>query len=116
MVLSWKMLNHRPNKSLSPVDNVRNLQSQEKNTKASITHLANRFKNLETNVHEPSTLDLAEQIAQKLKSLNSEFKVQHFAIIDLINEEDQDSLSKEQEILDNHDEEIVGISLRIENL
>ena len=41
-----------------------------------------------------------------LKILDEQFKAQHFLIIDAINESDEDSLAKEQEVLDTHDDEI----------
>ena len=51
-----------------------------------------------------------------LKSLDVQFKNQHFLIIDAIDESDVDSLAKEQEVLDNHDEEISVMCLRIQQL
>ena len=62
------------------------------------------------------TLDLAQQLTPNLKSLDAQFKDQHFLIIDTIDESDVDSLAREQEVLDNHDEEISVMSLRIQQL
>ena len=78
--------------------------------------LSTRLKALETKVHEPTTLDLAQQLAPTLKSLDAQFKDQHFSIIDTIDESDSDSLAKEQEVLDNHDEESSVLLLRIQQL
>ena len=85
-------------------------------TKASITRLNTRLKSLQSEVHEPATLDLAQQLATNLKALDVQFKEQHFSIIDQIDESDSDSLGKEQEILDAHDEELSMLLLKIKQL
>ena len=61
-------------------------------------------------------LNLAQQLTPNLKSLDAQFKDQHFLIIDAIEESDVDSLAKEQEVLDNHDEEISVMHLCIQQL
>lgn len=83
---------------------------------ASITKLANRLKDLESRVHESSTLSLAQKMTQKLESLDPDFKVQHFALIDAIHPNDEETLSKEQEVLDGHDNNITVLSVRMEQL
>ena len=49
--------------------------------KASITRLNTRLTELETKVHEPSTLSHAKKLSAKLESLDSEFKVHHYGIV-----------------------------------
>ena len=93
-----------------------NLQKTRGITRVSITKLFTRLKTLESKVHEPMTLDLAQQLMPNLKSLDAQFKDQHFLIIDTIDESDVDSLAKEQEVLDTHDEEISVMSLQIQQL
>ena len=63
-----------------------------------------------------STLDLANQVVPNLKALDEQFKAQHFLIVDAINETDETSLTREQDILDQHDDDISVISLRITQL
>ena len=41
---------------------------------------------------------------EKLKSLASEFKKHHFTIIELVDEEDLETLEQEQAQLDNHED------------
>ena len=82
--------------------------------RASITRLATRLKDLETKVDQPTTLDLAHRMSQKLDSLDSEFKVHHYALVDII--DDDDLSSKEQETLDEHDDEIAELAIRIKKL
>ena len=93
-----------------------NLRKRRGAAKASITKLASRLKQLESKVHEPSTLELAQQLVPNLNSLDARFKEQHFLIIDLLEEGDETSLAKEQEVLDNHDEELSTLLLRTQQL
>ena len=82
--------------------------------RASITRLFTRLKDLESKADQPTTLDLARQISQKLESLDSDFKLHHYALIDLI--DDTESMLKEQDILDGHDDEMATLSTRIKRL
>lgn len=84
--------------------------------KASITKFTSRLKQLESKFHEPSTFELAQQLVPNLNSLDARFKEQHFAILDLIDEDDADALAREQEILDVHDEELSMLLLRAQQL
>ena len=80
----------------------------------SITRLSTRLKDLESKADQPATLDLVRQMSQKLESLDSDFKLHHYALINLIN--DIESMLKEQDILDGHDDEMVTLSTRIKRL
>ena len=51
--------------------------------------LSNRIKMLKSKVHEPSNLDLANQLMPNLKTLDEQFKTQHFLIVDAIDESDE---------------------------
>ena len=53
-------------------------------------------------------------MSQKLESLDSNFKLHHYALIDLI--DDTESMLKEQDILDGHDDEMATLSTRIKQL
>ena len=76
----------------------------------SITHLAKRLENLERNQIE-ANLHHARDIEQQLNSLDSEYWKRHFAVIDLI--DDEALLSREQELLDNHDDLVSSLFVRI---
>ena len=81
---------------------------------ASITRLSTRLKELEHKTFDPTTLDLVHLMLQKLESLELEFKVHHYTLIDILdNEED---LQMEQDLLDQHNEEISVLAARIQHL
>ena len=84
-------------------------------SKASITRIRSRIEELEGLGDHPSTAENAKQLASKLESLESEFKSYHFQIVDLV-EEDEEALSREQDILDNHDDQVAAMSVRIKKL
>ena len=67
---------------------------------ASITCLSGRVKELESKADQPTTIDVARCTKDKQESLDSEFKVHHFAVIDVIDEKDGATLRKEQDILE----------------
>ena len=78
----------------------------------SITHLAERLDNLERKQME-AYLHHARDIEQQLNSLDSEFWKRHFAVIDLIDIDNDETLSREQELLDNHDDLVSSLFVRI---
>ena len=82
--------------------------------KASITHFLARVGELEMAFNQPDMLDHAQRSLIRLETLNSEYKVYHFTHIDLI--EDEVILQREQENLDNHDDIVSNLSVRIQRL
>ena len=82
--------------------------------KASITRFLARIGELETAVDQPDTLNHTQRSLIRLETLNSEYKVHHFPLIDLI--EDEAVLQREQEDLDNHDDVVFDVSVCIEKL
>ena len=82
--------------------------------RASVTRQATRLTELELQTREPTTLDLAKQMSQKLISLDAEFRNQHYSLIDMI--DDEDTLAGEQEVLDKHDDTIAELTARVERL
>jgi hypothetical protein len=84
-------------------------------SKASITRICSRIEELEGLGDHPSTVENAKQLASKLESLESEFKSYHFQIVDLL-EEDEEALGREQDILDNHDDQVAAMSVCIKKL
>ena len=93
-----------------------NIRKRRGVIRASNTKLANCLRDLNSRVHESSTLSLAQKMKQRLESLDSDFKVQHFALIDTIHPDDEETLSKEQEVLDGHDDDITTLSVRVKQL
>ena len=55
-------------------------------------------------------------MSQKIESLDSEFRAHHFALIDVVPDEDEETLSKEQETLDKHDDDVAELAVRVERL
>ena len=82
--------------------------------RASITRLTNRVKELESEERSPKTSDFAERLSTKLTQLDSDFREQHHALIDLI--EEDDALEREQETLDTHDDLVTELSVRIKQI
>ena len=82
--------------------------------RASLTRLSNRLRDLEGELGEPKTPELAQRMSQKLSDLDSEFRSHHYALIDLIDEDK--SLAKEQEVLDSHDDLVAELGVRIKQV
>ena len=80
----------------------------------SITRLANRLSVLESKPPNHDTLEAAQQTLQRLSDLQAEFKILHFELIDLI--EDEKALDKEQEIFDTVDEQVDDTKVRIKKI
>lgn len=78
----------------------------------SIAHLAERLQNLETKA-DPNNLHLTQDVERELNSLDTEFWKCHYAVIDLIDIDDKATLSREQELLDNHDDLVNSLFVRI---
>lgn len=71
---------------------------------------------LERKTDERTIGNLAQGMIQKLNSLDDDFKKHHYSIIDAIEEDDEDSLQKEQEELNLHDDHIADFSMRLDQL
>ena len=65
-------------------------------------------------VNQPDTIDHAQRSLIGLEILNFEYKVHHFALIDLI--EDEAVLQREQENLHHHNDIVSDLSVRIQRL
>ena len=85
-------------------------------SKASVTRLNTRLKDLESRIHEPTTSSLAQRMSQMLDTLDADFKKHHYAIIDHIDEADEETLGREQDALDQHDDGISNLTMRIEQV
>lgn len=85
---------------------ISNLRKRRGVVRASITRLGNRLKELEGDPDQPDTADHAQQLTTKLESLDSDFKVHHLQLIDLIDSEDVSMLNIEQDTLDKLDDDV----------
>ena len=102
---------------MSTVDSGRLLANAKKRrgvARASLTRLNTRLKDLEGDAGDPKTLELAQRFSQKLSDLDSEFRTHHHALIDLI--DDEETLAKEQETLDAHDDLVAELSVRVKQV
>ena len=79
-----------------------------------MTKLRTRLGELEKKVDDPSTLDLAQRLASKLDSLDAEFKVHHYSVIEHIVVERE--LLDEQDAIDQHDDIVTELGIRIQKL
>ena len=103
--------------TVMPETDARTLSTQRKRrgvVKASITCLSSRLTELESMVEEPDTHDHAQRLSTKLETLDAEFKTHHFAAIDLI--DDYGTLGREQETLDQHDDDVTSLAVRLQKL
>ena len=91
-----------------------NLRKRRGVVRASITRLGNRLKELEGSPDLPNIAEHAQQLTSKLESLDSEFRVHHLQLIDLI--DDDPTLEKEQDTLDKLDDDVTSLSVRLSQL
>ena len=82
--------------------------------RASITRLATKLRDLKEMTDQPMTPDLVQAMTQKLNTLDAEFRKYHFELIDLI--DDEETLAKEQETLDSHDDNVSALSTQMKQL
>lgn len=75
--------------------------------RTSVTRLCTRLAGLEGP-------DAARRLTTTLQTLAAEFRVHHYAIIELT--DDETALENEQDLLDKHDDEIAQLTTRVEKL
>ena len=72
------------------------------------------MKALEDAADQPTTRDSARQMSSKLKEYDAEYKTAHLSLIDLV--DDDGALEGEQATLDEHEDLVAALSVRIESL
>ena len=82
--------------------------------RASLTKLSTKLTELEANATSPTLSQSAKNLADKLKNLQQDFKNHQLAIIDRTDEEE--ALIEEQQALDEGDDQLSELSVRIERL
>ena len=70
-----------------------------------------RLHQLEGEADRPNTRDTARQMLAKLKEHDADFKKNHLSLIDL--EDDEEVLTSEQATLDEHDDLVATLTVRI---
>ena len=93
---------------------ISNIRKRRGVVRASITRLGNRLKELEEAPDLPNTADHAQQLTSKLETLDSDFRVHHLQLVDLI--DDAPTLEKEQDTLDKLDDDVSSLSVRLRQL
>ena len=83
-------------------------------TRASVTKMGNRLRELEADPSAPNVVEQAQRHIAKLQTLAAEFKIHQHAVIDLVDGED--ALAAEQEILDNFDDEVTRLHIGLKKL
>ena len=79
-----------------------------------ITHLETQISKMEIKseiTHSDSVIIQGQ--TEKLKSLDSDFKRHHYTMIELVDEEDLETLDQEQAVLDDHDNKIANMMDRL---
>lgn len=79
--------------------------------RTSVARLHTRVDELERS---GDNLETINRLTARLQTLAEEFKVHHYVVIDLI--EDEGDLAKEQETLDNFDDDVTQLISRLEKL
>ena len=81
-------------------------------TRSSITQIEKRLRELEGASELPATV---RELSSKLESLDADFKVHHLNVIDTV-AEDEETLDKELEILDEHDDLMADLNVCLKRL
>ena len=83
-------------------------------SRASITRLSTKIVEAESKFGEPGLNSIAQKLLKRLESLDSDFKTQHLAVVDSL--EEGSDFDREQDILNQHDDEVFDLSTRREHL
>lgn len=92
------------------------IKKRRSTVRGSITKLVTRLEALEAKADQPTMYDHAQELTKKLESLDAEFRKYHYELIDLIDETDDTTLTREQAILDDHDELMEDLNVRARKL
>ena len=85
--------------------------------KGSLTHLHKTLKDLSRkSPDDPKTATLVSYHANRLESLNWEFKEYHSSIVDLLDDSDETAALTEQETQDQHDDEMANLTANLQSL
>ena len=97
---------------MSSTGEIAKLRRRRGVAKGSITRIETRLATLEGTPDQPNIRDSARQMLAKLKEHDADFRKIHLAIIDLTEDEDP-ALPDEQAVLDEHDDLVATLTVRI---
>ena len=92
-----------------------NLRKRRGTVRKSITSLGKNVSELGKRADDSATPAHAILLSS-LEHLDSDLKVLHFKLIDLIRDDDERTLDKEQDYLDKHNDDVTSIKLQIQEL
>lgn len=84
--------------------------------RASVTRLPRRITELEGTHDQPRNADHTRQLLAKLQTLDADYRALHLQIIDLIDEADADALDIEQRHIDQLDDDVFGLTVKLQAL
>ena len=92
-----------------------NLHKKQGVPRSTVTRLGNRLRELESDPEVAGVSDHAKQLLVKLDEADSYFKSLHYQVLDLMDESNDEALKKEQDILDQHEDAVAALILRIQS-
>ena len=95
---------------------VSNVRKKRGVVRRSVTVLGTRLAELEESSRREDVGQHAQQLSDRLRTLNSDFKSLHFELIELIDEGEEDVLTEEQTVMDKHDQDVDSFTIRIKRL
>ena len=101
---------------MSVDESVSNLRKRRGTVRKFITSLAKNVSELGKRADDSATPAHATILLSSLEHLDSDLKVLHFKLIDLIHDDDERTLDKEQDYLDKHNDDVTSIKLQIQEL
>ena len=90
------------------------LHKKQEVARSSVTRLGNRLRELKSDPEAAVVSDHAKQLLLKFNEGDSDFKSLHFQVLDLIDENDDEALKKEQDKLDQHEDNVSALTLPIQ--
>lgn len=84
--------------------------------RASVTQLDGRITELERIPDQPRTSDHAKQLLARLQTFDADYRSLHLQLVDLIDEKNTKALDAEQRHLDQLDDDVSGLTLRLYTL
>lgn len=101
---------------MSAEETIRALRRRRGIVRRSLTKLDDTVRDLEENSDEEDTVAHAKLLIESLNQLDSDFKSLHFKVIDLVKDDDEKTMDKEQEHLDRHNDSVSRLKLRLQSL
>ena len=101
---------------MSSEETIGNLRRRRGTVRRSLTKLGDTVGDLEVNSDKEDAAAHAKLLIDSLDQLDSDFKSFHFKVIDLIRDDDEKTMDKEQEHLDRHNDSVTRLRLRLQPL